>query len=172
MDNLQSVTYQTFEQDPVKYRHYEEVNIFLPLPWRFHCRRNPQRQCIELWLSGLAKSVCQLCSFKVWLYAEWCSKYLLYCRCRTRAINFSMLGSHRTRPTWRYNLRCWEKSKCICNVCIFDCEPSIFICLNRSCIIGCRIDKKRSGERASNCCSEIWDLSMSQRKLTSLSANS
>jgi hypothetical protein len=25
MDNLQSVTYQTFEQDPVKYHHYEEV---------------------------------------------------------------------------------------------------------------------------------------------------
>lgn len=43
MDNLQSVTYQTFEQDPVKYRHYEEVNIFLPLPWRFHCRRNPPK---------------------------------------------------------------------------------------------------------------------------------
>jgi protein arginine N-methyltransferase 5 len=28
MDNLQSVTYQTFEQDPVKYSHYEEVNIY------------------------------------------------------------------------------------------------------------------------------------------------
>lgn len=26
MDNLQSVTYQTFEQDPVKYSHYEEVS--------------------------------------------------------------------------------------------------------------------------------------------------
>ena len=25
MDNLQSMTYQTFEQDPVKYRNYEEV---------------------------------------------------------------------------------------------------------------------------------------------------
>lgn len=25
MDNLQSVTYQTFEQDPVKYRNYEEA---------------------------------------------------------------------------------------------------------------------------------------------------
>jgi len=25
MDNLQSITYQTFEQDPVKYRNYEEV---------------------------------------------------------------------------------------------------------------------------------------------------
>jgi protein arginine N-methyltransferase 5 len=25
MDNLQSVTYQTFEQDPVKYHNYEEV---------------------------------------------------------------------------------------------------------------------------------------------------
>ena len=25
MDNLQSITYQTFEQDPIKYRQYEEV---------------------------------------------------------------------------------------------------------------------------------------------------
>lgn len=25
MDNLQSITYQTFEQDPVKYHNYEEV---------------------------------------------------------------------------------------------------------------------------------------------------
>jgi hypothetical protein len=25
MDNLQSMTYQTFEQDPVKYERYEEV---------------------------------------------------------------------------------------------------------------------------------------------------
>lgn len=25
MDNLQSMTYQTFERDPVKYRNYEEV---------------------------------------------------------------------------------------------------------------------------------------------------
>ena len=27
MDNLQSITYQTFEQDPVKYHNYEEVRI-------------------------------------------------------------------------------------------------------------------------------------------------
>lgn len=27
MDNLQSITYQTFEQDPVKYRNYEEVRF-------------------------------------------------------------------------------------------------------------------------------------------------
>jgi hypothetical protein len=26
MDNLQGMTYQTFEQDPVKYRNYEEVS--------------------------------------------------------------------------------------------------------------------------------------------------
>ncbi|KAG6895339.1 hypothetical protein C0992_001761 [Termitomyces sp. T32_za158] len=30
MDNLQSVTYQTFEQDPVKYRQYEEVRGLSP----------------------------------------------------------------------------------------------------------------------------------------------
>ena len=33
MDNLQSITYQTFEQDPVKYRNYEEVqyeSLFVP----------------------------------------------------------------------------------------------------------------------------------------------
>jgi len=27
MDNLQSITYQTFEQDPVKYHNYEEVCV-------------------------------------------------------------------------------------------------------------------------------------------------
>jgi protein arginine N-methyltransferase 5 len=26
MDNLQGITYQTFEQDPVKYQKYEEVS--------------------------------------------------------------------------------------------------------------------------------------------------
>ena len=34
MDNLQSITYHTFEQDPVKYQKYEEVTghpeLFLP----------------------------------------------------------------------------------------------------------------------------------------------
>lgn len=29
MDNLQSITYQTFEQDPVKYHNYEEVRVFV-----------------------------------------------------------------------------------------------------------------------------------------------
>lgn len=29
MDNLQSMTYQTFEQDPVKYERYEEVRYVL-----------------------------------------------------------------------------------------------------------------------------------------------
>ena len=32
MDNLQSMTYQTFEQDPVKYRNYEEVKKGLLIP--------------------------------------------------------------------------------------------------------------------------------------------
>ena len=32
MDNLQSMTYQTFEQDPVKYRNYEEVKKGLIIP--------------------------------------------------------------------------------------------------------------------------------------------
>lgn len=27
MDNLQSITYQTFERDPVKYYNYEEVRV-------------------------------------------------------------------------------------------------------------------------------------------------
>lgn len=31
MDNLQSMTYQTFEQDPVKYERYEEVGEFVGL---------------------------------------------------------------------------------------------------------------------------------------------
>lgn len=29
MDNLQSITYQMFEQDPVKYHNYEEVRVFV-----------------------------------------------------------------------------------------------------------------------------------------------
>lgn len=33
MDNLQSVTYQTFEQDPVKYRHYEEAMYRAIVEW-------------------------------------------------------------------------------------------------------------------------------------------
>ena len=36
MDNLQSMTYQTFEQDPVKYRNYEEVKKGLLIP-SFYC---------------------------------------------------------------------------------------------------------------------------------------
>ncbi|KAG6837372.1 hypothetical protein H0H93_010530 [Arthromyces matolae] len=34
MDNLQSVTYQTFEQDPVKYRLYEEAMYAALMDWR------------------------------------------------------------------------------------------------------------------------------------------
>ncbi|OBZ72201.1 Protein arginine N-methyltransferase 5 [Grifola frondosa] len=33
MDNLQSITYQTFEQDPVKYRNYEEAVFMALLEW-------------------------------------------------------------------------------------------------------------------------------------------
>jgi hypothetical protein len=31
MDNLQSITYDTFEQDPVKYKNYEEARTFFLL---------------------------------------------------------------------------------------------------------------------------------------------
>ena len=34
MDNLQSITYQTFEQDPGKYRNYEEVRYCRVAPLR------------------------------------------------------------------------------------------------------------------------------------------
>lgn len=33
MDNLASTTYQTFEQDPVKYRNYEEAIYRALLDW-------------------------------------------------------------------------------------------------------------------------------------------
>ncbi|KAH7907940.1 PRMT5-domain-containing protein [Hygrophoropsis aurantiaca] len=33
MDNLQSITYQTFEQDPVKYRNYEEAIFHALMDW-------------------------------------------------------------------------------------------------------------------------------------------
>lgn len=37
MDNLQSITYQTFEQDPVKYRNYEEVSRCTETPSCMMC---------------------------------------------------------------------------------------------------------------------------------------
>lgn len=41
MDNLQSITYHTFEQDPVKYKQYEEA-VFLALSrWP-----RPGRMCV------------------------------------------------------------------------------------------------------------------------------
>ena len=43
MDNLQSITYQTFEQDPVNYRNYEEA-IYLALK----DRSQPGRVCVKL----------------------------------------------------------------------------------------------------------------------------
>lgn len=32
MDNLQGVTYEVFERDPVKYERYEEVRVLAPVP--------------------------------------------------------------------------------------------------------------------------------------------
>ena len=32
MDNLQGVTYEVFERDPVKYERYEEVRVPAPVP--------------------------------------------------------------------------------------------------------------------------------------------
>jgi len=32
MDNLQGVTYEVFEKDPVKYERYEEVRVIAPMP--------------------------------------------------------------------------------------------------------------------------------------------
>lgn len=49
MDNLPSITYQTFEKDPVKYRNYEEVNmVCIQLLLLTRCR-----QPIEHCLTGL-----------------------------------------------------------------------------------------------------------------------
>jgi protein arginine N-methyltransferase 5 len=33
MDNLQSITYQTFEKDPVKYKNYEEAIYHALMDW-------------------------------------------------------------------------------------------------------------------------------------------
>ena len=43
-DNLQSTTYQTFEQDPVKYANYEEAIFLALLEWP----KTDDRMCILL----------------------------------------------------------------------------------------------------------------------------
>lgn len=51
MDNLQSITYQTFEQDPVKYRNYEEVSRCAETPSRNICAHAWNSQAIFFALS-------------------------------------------------------------------------------------------------------------------------
>lgn len=76
MDNLLSVTYQTFEQDPVKYAQYEEVGSCVLLPICYLCRPRPCIMhfwnCHLLWreckfvdaLPGPSKHLCLECA--VW----------------------------------------------------------------------------------------------------------
>lgn len=48
MDNLQSVTYQTFEQDPVKYYHYEEAMYRALVEW-------PGQECVVFCIAGAGR---------------------------------------------------------------------------------------------------------------------
>jgi len=51
MDNLQGVTYEVFEKDPVKYERYEEVHTLAPgLPMYVHSfsRRSSKLSAIDL----------------------------------------------------------------------------------------------------------------------------
>lgn len=43
-DNLQSTTYQTFEQDPIKYANYEEATFRALLEWP----KTDERMCVVL----------------------------------------------------------------------------------------------------------------------------
>ena len=58
MDNLLSITYQTFEQDPVKYAQYEEVGCHILLPTCYYsCRPRP---CImHFWNGHLRRRECK-----------------------------------------------------------------------------------------------------------------
>ena len=58
MDNLQGITYQTFEQDPVKYQNYEEVRIgdFDPASIKFNY---VHRLCTRLYQIGLHQKGCE-----------------------------------------------------------------------------------------------------------------
>ena len=58
MDNLQSITYQTFEQDPVKYAQYEEVGRYiLPPTCNYSCGPRP---CImHFWTCRLRQRECK-----------------------------------------------------------------------------------------------------------------
>jgi hypothetical protein len=58
MDNLQGITYQTFEQDPVKYQNYEEVRTgnFDPASIKFNYAR---RLCTRLYQIGLHQKGCE-----------------------------------------------------------------------------------------------------------------
>jgi protein arginine N-methyltransferase 5 len=57
MDNLQSITYQTFEQDPVKYEKYEEVGFF-PLVHQ-SCVNCVRRRSLGLLWNGPIANACE-----------------------------------------------------------------------------------------------------------------
>lgn len=60
MDNLQGMTYQTFEQDPVKYQKYEEVSGELIRINQSAITR--RRRFTRLYLSGLHQKGCEYIS--------------------------------------------------------------------------------------------------------------
>jgi len=70
MDNLQGITYQTFEQDPVKYQKYEEVsgnsnqtNGYIKVP---SLRRT--RRYSRLYLNGHHQRGCELICLSIWTF--------------------------------------------------------------------------------------------------------
>ncbi len=58
MDNLQSTTYQTFEQDPVKYQKYEEVSGDL-ISWINKSAMTCHRRYSLLYLNGHRRNGCE-----------------------------------------------------------------------------------------------------------------
>ena len=59
MDNLQGITYQTFEQDPVKYQKYEEVRDDLIPTTNSSIAQICSRQYTRLCLNGPCQIRCK-----------------------------------------------------------------------------------------------------------------
>jgi len=68
-DNLQSTTYQTFEQDPVKYANYEEATFRALLEWP----KTDERMCVlaELYLPRLLIQPSDCCAWRVQGGVHW-----------------------------------------------------------------------------------------------------
>ena len=114
MDNLQSVTYQTFEQDPVKYRQYEEVS---GIRWpRMRCRLFEQAiyAAISEWPNKTDKMYVHFLTSPT---ASHCMQGAMCRRSRPRTLGRAMFESASASKSRRLRLRVGKESECLCYVC-------------------------------------------------------